>query len=159
MIIKIKYSILIIFLLILASCENKVKQLEGKWIGRSLSSPMLEESIKSFPENVRNSVRKQQDSTIQLKVDSMYIEFEMNTQKYTKGILYTNVYNKREVVLWQFLEKENQIRLYEPEKEDRYWNVVEFTQKTLIVEMNDGKSDWKMSFVKDKEKDLKLTQK
>jgi hypothetical protein len=91
----------------------------------------------------------------------MYVEFEMKNYEGTKGILYTNVYTRKEVVLWQYLEEENQIRLYEPEKKDRYWNILEFTDKSLIVEMNDGESNWKMSFVRDKtlDKDLKIAQK
>ncbi|PIY10004.1 MAG: hypothetical protein COZ18_06930 [Flexibacter sp. CG_4_10_14_3_um_filter_32_15] len=158
---KIKYTILAILLVALVSCESDSKKLEGKWIGKSLSSPILETSIKSFPESVQNIVRKQQDSTIQLKVDSMYVKFEMKNYEGTKGILYTNVYTRKEVVLWQYLEEEKQIRLYEPKKKDRYWNILEFTDESLIVEMNDGESNWKMSFVRDKvkDKDLKLTQK
>jgi hypothetical protein len=116
MIEKIKYILLAILVVTLVSCENKSKTLEGKWIGKNLSSPILETSIKSFPESVRDVVRKQQDSTIQLKVDSMYVEFEMKNYEGTKGILYTNVYTRKEIVLWQYLEEENQIRLYEPEK-------------------------------------------
>ena len=158
--IKVKYIILCILSMILMSCESDSKKLEGKWIGKSLSSPILETNIKSFPESVREVVRKQQDSTIQLKVDSMYVEFEMNNYEGTKGILYTNVYTTREVVLWQYLQEENQIRLYEPDKKDRFWKVLEFTNESLILEMNDGNS-WKMSFVRDKKQDknIKLTQK
>ena len=158
--IKVRYIILCILLMILMSCESDSKKLEGKWIGKSLSSPILETNIKSFPESVREVVRKQQDSTIQLKVDSMYVEFEMNNYEGTKGILYTNVYTTREVVLWQYLQEENQIRLYEPDKKDRFWKVLEFTNESLILEMNDGNS-WKMSFVRDKKQDknIKLTQK
>ncbi|WP_375559273.1 hypothetical protein ACE193_16240 [Bernardetia sp. OM2101] len=161
MLLKNNYIILAILIIALASCENASKKLEGKWIGKSLSSPILETSIKSFPESVRDVVRKQQDSTIQLKVDSMYVKFEMKNYEGTKGILYTNVYTSKEVVLWQYLEEENQIRLYEPDKKDRYWNVLEFTDESLIVEMNDGESNWKMSFVREKTKDenLKLTYK
>jgi hypothetical protein len=161
MIEKIKYVVLAILVITLVSCQNESKKLEGKWIGKSLSSPILETSIKSFPKSVQDIVRKQQDSSIQLKVDSMYIEFEMKNYEGTKGILYTNVYTTKEVVLWQYLEEENQIRLYEPEKKDRYWNVIEFTEESLIIEMNDGESNWKMSFVKDKtiDKELKLTYK
>lgn len=158
---KIKYIVLVILVVALASCESESKKLEGKWIGKSLSSPILEQNIKSFPKSVADVVRKQQDSTIQLKVDSMYVEFEMKNYEGTKGILYTNVYANKEVVLWQYLEEENQIRLYQPEAKDRYWNIIEFTNKSLIVEMNDGENNWKMSFVRDKtiHKDLKLTQK
>lgn len=161
MVSKINYIILAVLVIALASCESESKKLEGKWIGKSLSSPILETSIKSFPESVRDVVRKQQDSTIQLKVDSMYVKFEMKNYEGTKGILYTNVYTRKEVVLWQYLEEENQIRLYEPKKKDRYWNVLEFTDESLIVEMNDGESNWKMSFVREKTKDenLKLTYK
>ena len=161
MIEKIKYGILILFIVVLASCENKSKQLEGKWVGKKLSSPTLETSIKTLPKNVADAFRKRQDSTIQLKVDSMYVEFEMKNYEGTKGILYTNIYTTKEVVLWQYLEEENQIRLYEPQQKDRYWNVLEFTDQTLIVEMNDGENDWRMSFVRDKTKDkeLKLTNK
>lgn len=161
MIEKIKYILLAILVVTLVSCESKSKKLEGKWIGKNLSSPILETSIKSFPESVRDIVRKQQDSTIQLKIDSMYVEFEMKNYEGTKGILYTNVYANKEVVLWQYLEEENQIRLYEPEKKDRYWSVLEFTDKSLMVEMNDGENNWKMSFVRDKTlgKGLKIAQK
>ncbi|AFM03622.1 hypothetical protein Fleli_1184 [Bernardetia litoralis DSM 6794] len=158
---KFKYILLVILVITLASCESKSKKLEGKWIGKSLSSPILEKNIKSFPKSVADVVRKQQDSTIQLKVDSMYVEFEIKNYEGTKGILYTNVYTTKEVVLWQYLEEESQIRLYEPDKKDRYWNVLEFIDESLIVEMNDGENNWKMSFVRDKtiNKDLKLTQK
>ena len=161
MIEKTKYIILTILLVALVSCENESKKLEGKWIGKSLSSPILETSIKSFPKNVRDVVRKQQDSTIQLKIDSMYIEFEMKNYEGTRGILYTNVYTTKEIVLWQYLEEENKIRLHDPNKKDRYWSVLEFTDESLIVEMNDGENNWKMSFVRDKtkDKDLKLTYK
>lgn len=157
--------IVVVFLVLglltsLGSCQNESKKLEGKWIGRSLSLPILEQNIKSFPESVASVVRKQQDSSIQLKVDSMYVEFEMKNYEGSKGILYTNVYGGKEVVLWQYLEDENKIRLYEPDKKNRYWNVLEFTEESLIVEMNDGENNWKMSFVRDKtiHKDLKLTQ-
>ncbi len=158
---KTKYILIAVLLIVLSSCENESKKLEGKWVAKSLSSPILETSIKSFPKSVQDIVRKQQDSTIQLKVDSMYVEFEMKNYEGTKGILYTNVYTRKEVVLWQYLEEENQIRLYEPEKKERYWNIIEFTDKSLIVEMNDGESNWKMSFVRDKtlDKDLKIAQK
>ncbi len=158
---KNKYILLFILLITLASCESKSKILEGKWVGKNLTSPILETSIKSFPESVRDVVRKQQDSTIQLKIDSMYVEFEMKNYEGTKGILYTNVYTTKEVVLWQYLEEQKQIRLYQPKAKDRYWNVLEFTKQTLIVEMNDGESNWKMFFVRDKkqDKELKLTQK
>ncbi len=165
MIKKIKYYLFICLtisaLINLTSCENESKKLEGKWIGKSLSSPILEQNIKSFPKSVADVVRKQQDSSIQLKVDSMYVEFEMKNYEGTKGILYTNVYAYKEVVLWQYLQEESQIRLYEPEKKDRYWNVIEFTDQTLIVEMNDGENTWKMSFVRDKtvEEGVKLTYK
>lgn len=158
---KIQYIILAILIITLASCENESKKIEGKWIGKSLTSPTLEASIKSLPKSSQNVMRKQQDSTIQLKIDSMYVNFVMKNYEGTKGILYTNVYTRKEVVLWQYLEEENQIRLYEPEKKDRYWNILEFTDKSLIVEMNDGANDWKMSFVRDKtlDKDLKIAQK
>lgn len=158
---KIKYILLATLVIALVSCESESKKLEGKWIGKSLSSPILEQNIKSFPKSVADIVRKQQDSSIQLKVDSMYVEFEMKNYEGTKGILYTNVYAYKEVVLWQYLEKESQIRLYEPKKKDRYWNVIEFTDQTLIVEMNDGENTWKMSFVRDKTVDegVKLTYK
>lgn len=156
-----KYSVLIILLIALVSCENESKKLEGKWVGKSLSSPILEQNIKSFPKSVADVVRKQQDSTIQLKVDSMYVKFEMKNYEGTRGLLYTNVYARNEVVLWQYLEEESQIRLHEPDKKDRYWNVLEFTEESLIVEMNDGENTWKMSFVRDKtqDKELKLTYK
>jgi hypothetical protein len=161
MIEKVKYLLLAMLVVALVGCESQSKKLEGKWVGKSLSSPILEQNIKSFPKSVADVVRKQQDSTIQLKVDSMYVEFEMKNYEGTKGILYTNVYATKEVVLWQYLEEENQIRLYEPEIKDRYWNVLEFTDESLIVEMNDGENNWKMSFVKDEtiDKELKLTQK
>jgi len=156
----IKYSILAILLVTLVSCESESKKLEGKWVGKSLSSPILEKLIKSFPQSVAEVVRKQQDSSIQLKVDSMYVEFEMKNYEGTKGILHTNVYTIKEIVLWQYLKEENQIRLHEPDKKDRYWNVLEFTNETLIIEMNDGENTWKMSFVRDKtvDKGVKLTQ-
>ena len=131
------------------SCESRLKTLEGRWVTKSLSSTLLEEDIDDFPKNMREQMRKHKDSVMQSKVNTMYVEFEMNNHKGTKGILHTNMYENNEAVLWRYLEKDHQIHLYDPNKKDRYWNIVEFTDATLTIQMHDGKNDWAICFIRE----------
>lgn len=155
---KVKYISIFFILIIFSSCESKTKQLEGKWKGTDISSSFLKRSIEAYPDSLKKVAQLQQDSMIQVRVDSMYIDFEMKNYEGTKGILYTNVYVRKEVVLWRYLEDENKIVLHDPSTEDRYWNILELTENILIVEMSDGQNDWKMYFVRDENKDVKLVQ-
>lgn len=161
MIKSIRYFIIFTILTLLVSCESRYKKLEGKWVVQSLSSEMLEENVKNFPENMRAAMEKHKDSVMQLKVDSMYIEFEMDNYKGTKGIINMNVYDEKELALWRYLEESRQIHLYDPEKEDRYWDILELTEATLTIKMNDRESDWEIHFIRQELKDtaLKLAQK